>query len=85
LSYLDELYAIQGKTAVVIGGGGVLAGCMSEGLAKAGANVVILDLNLENAKKKSEQLSQLGIRSSAIKTDASNKSDLQNAADQIEG
>ena len=52
MSYLDELYALQGKTAVVIGGGGVLAGCMAEGLAKAGANIVILDVNLENAKKK---------------------------------
>ena len=38
MSYLDELYALKGKTAVVIGGGGVLAGIMAEGLAKAGAN-----------------------------------------------
>ncbi len=83
MSYLDELYALKGKTAVVIGGGGVLAGIMAEGLAKAGANIVILDLNLENAQNKADECSRYGIKSSAIKIDASKKSDLGNAAQDI--
>jgi glycine/D-amino acid oxidase-like deaminating enzyme len=46
MSYVEDLYSLDNKTAVVIGGGGVLAGCMAVGLAKAGANIAILDLNL---------------------------------------
>ncbi|MEN8227003.1 MAG: SDR family oxidoreductase [Bacteroidota bacterium] len=83
MSYLDELYSLEGKTAVVIGGGGVLAGIMAEGLAKAGANVVILDLNLENARKKADELKKYDVNTSAIKIDASSKTDLENAAEEI--
>jgi len=83
MSYLDELYSLDHKTAVVIGGGGVLAGIMAEGLAKAGANVVILDLNLENARKKADELTKYNVKTSAIKVDASSKTDLENAAKEI--
>ena len=83
MNYLEELYSLGGKTAVVIGGGGVLAGCMAEGLAKAGANIVILDLNLENATKKAEVLKAFKVKTSAIMVDASDKTSLGKAADQI--
>lgn len=83
MSYLDELYSLDGKTAVVIGGGGVLAGCMAGGLAKAGANTVILDLNLESARNKADELKKYDVKTSAIKVDASSKTDLENAAKQI--
>ena len=83
MSYVEDLFLLKDKTAVVIGGGGVLAGCMAEGLARAGANIVILDLNLENAQKKANELLKYEIKSSAIKIDASNKKDLSAAADQI--
>ena len=83
MSYVEDLFSLSGKTAVVIGGGGVLAGKMAEGLARAGANIIILDLNPENATKKANELLKYGIKSSAIKIDASRKEDLKTAADQI--
>ncbi|MBN3034674.1 MAG: SDR family oxidoreductase [Bacteroidales bacterium] len=83
MSYLEELYSLEHKTAVIIGGGGVLAGCMAEGLAKAGADIVILDLNLENATKKADELKQFKVKTSAIMVDASDKADLERAAAQI--
>ena len=83
MNYLEELYSLDNQTAVVIGGGGVLAGCMAEGLAKAGANLAILDLNLENAQKKADELKGLDVKTSAIKVDAASKADLEKAADQI--
>jgi NAD(P)-dependent dehydrogenase (short-subunit alcohol dehydrogenase family) len=46
-AYLEELFGLKGKTAVVTGGGGVLGGKMALALAKAGANIVIWDLNEE--------------------------------------
>ena len=83
MKYLEELYSLENQTAVVIGGGGVLAGCMAEGLAKDGANIAILDLNLENAGKKADEIKELGVKTSAIKVDAASKTDLEKAADQI--
>ena len=46
---IQEMFGLQGKNAVVIGGGGVLAGAMSLGLAQAGAQVAVLDIHKENA------------------------------------
>lgn len=46
-AYLEELFGLKGKTAVVTGGGGVLGGKMALALAKAGANIVIWDINEE--------------------------------------
>jgi NAD(P)-dependent dehydrogenase (short-subunit alcohol dehydrogenase family) len=40
-AFLESLFGLTGKTAVVIGGTGVLGGAIAEGLAKAGAFVVV--------------------------------------------
>ena len=56
--YLNEKFGLTGKTAVVIGGAGELCGKMAGGLAAAGANIVIVDLNEEKAKEKLEGMSQ---------------------------
>ncbi|MBN2029916.1 SDR family oxidoreductase [bacterium] len=76
MHYLQALFGLENKVAVVIGGGGVLAGCMAEGLAKAGAHIAILDVNIDNAQKQSEIIKKYGVRVSAIQTDASKKEDL---------
>lgn len=83
MSFLNEIFGLQGKTAVVIGGGGVLAGCMAEGLAKAGANIAILDLNLESARQKAEELTRFGVETLALQLDASKKEDFKIADEQI--
>ncbi|HNW60706.1 MAG TPA: SDR family oxidoreductase [bacterium] len=83
MSYIEEMFGLKGKTAVIVGGGGVLAGKMAEGLARAGADIAILDLNLENAQKQSEECKKYGVKSLAVKVDASSKQDLRAAADTI--
>jgi len=42
MSYLDEIFGLQGKVAVVTGGGRGIGQVAAQGLAKAGAEVVIL-------------------------------------------
>lgn len=76
--YLNELFSLQGKTALVIGGGGVLAGKIAEGLARAGANIAIFDKNEENAILQSKKIKAEGGRAIAIAGDASLKSHLEN-------
>ena len=83
MTYVDSLFGLQGSAAAVIGGGGVLAGCMAEGLARAGANVAVLDLIPEAAEQRAKKISSFGVKSLAIKIDASSKDDLEVAAEQI--
>lgn len=83
MSFVEDLFSLRNKIAVVIGGGGVLAGTMSVGLAKAGANVAVLDLNLENAKKVARHAAGYGVKSIAIKTDVTSKKDIEDACEQV--
>jgi NAD(P)-dependent dehydrogenase (short-subunit alcohol dehydrogenase family) len=55
--YLNELFGLSGKGAVITGGGGVLAGSMAEALLKAGARVSLWGrggASLEAAKERLE-------------------------------
>jgi NAD(P)-dependent dehydrogenase (short-subunit alcohol dehydrogenase family) len=83
MSYVEELFGLQGKTAVIIGGGGVLGSKMGEGLARAGADIAVLDLNLQNAQKQAESFKSYGVQSLSIQADASNKQQLQDAAEAV--
>jgi NAD(P)-dependent dehydrogenase (short-subunit alcohol dehydrogenase family) len=78
---MNDLFSLEGKVAAVIGGGGVLAGEMARGLARAGADVAILDFNFEAAQKGADEITAIGRRSLAVKVDAANRADLVNALD----
>jgi NAD(P)-dependent dehydrogenase (short-subunit alcohol dehydrogenase family) len=59
-TYLNGLFNLEGKKAVVIGGGGHLCSEMARGLAKAGCCVAVLDLRMEKAQVVEEELNALG-------------------------
>jgi NAD(P)-dependent dehydrogenase (short-subunit alcohol dehydrogenase family) len=75
----NGLFSLTGQVAVVIGGGGVLAGAMALGLAKAGADIAILDVSLEGAQKQAKSIQTLGRQAIGIQCDATSKADLQHA------
>ena len=77
----DNLFSLDGQVAVVIGGGGVLAGAMATGFAQAGADIAIVDLNLENAEARAAAIRALGRRAIAIQANAASKADLTRALD----
>lgn len=81
--YLDDLFGLKGKKAVIIGGGGVLAGAISIGLAKAGADTAILGRTLKNAQKRADEISAMGHKSIAVQVDASSKEELKSAHDEV--
>jgi len=83
MSYVENLFSLRGKTAVVIGGGGVLAGELAMGLASAGADAAILDFNLENAEARAEAVRGLGRRAIAIQVNVTKKEDLERARDAV--
>jgi NAD(P)-dependent dehydrogenase (short-subunit alcohol dehydrogenase family) len=82
MSALD-LFSLTDKVAAVVGGGGVLAGGMAEGLAGAGADVAILDYNKEAAEDRAQAIRKMQRRAIAIETDATKKADLEKALNEI--
>jgi NAD(P)-dependent dehydrogenase (short-subunit alcohol dehydrogenase family) len=74
---IEDLFSLAGKTAVVVGGGGVLAGEMAMGLAGAGANVVIADLNEEHAREHARAICEQGRKCIVCQADVSQKVDVE--------
>lgn len=60
MSYLDDIYKLKGKTALITGGGGVLAGAIGDGLSKAGVRIVFADIREENALSNAEKIKASG-------------------------
>ena len=56
MSYLDEMFGLHGKTAVVAGGAGAIGTVMSEALLKAGAKVMIWSRSQESIDLATEKL-----------------------------
>ena len=73
----QDLFSLDGKVAVVVGGGGVLAGEMAMGLATAGADICIADFNAEAAAARAELVRGLGRRALVSQADASKRADLE--------
>jgi NAD(P)-dependent dehydrogenase (short-subunit alcohol dehydrogenase family) len=48
MNYLEEMFSLKGKTAIISGGAGAIGLVMSEALLKAGANVVVWSRSQES-------------------------------------
>lgn len=75
--YLSSIFSLAGKVAVVIGGTGELCGAMAEGLAGAGAEVVLVGRNEEKAKSRLANIKAAGGKAYFLPTEASSKNELQ--------
>ena len=64
------------KTAIVTGAGQGIGKGIALTLAQEGYNIVVSDINLEEANKVATEISNLGIKSLAIKCDVSLKSEV---------
>ncbi|MFD2639958.1 SDR family oxidoreductase [Piscibacillus salipiscarius] len=79
--HVKELFDLNGKVAIVTGGGRGLGQQIAEGFAESGANVVVCSRKLEACEEVSEQLNQMGVKSIAVKCDVTNQEDIQNVVD----
>ena len=77
MSYLEELFSLEGKTAVVIGGTGELCGAMAESLAGAGAEVVLVGRNEQKAAARLQTISAAGGRGYFVSADVSSRDSLE--------
>lgn len=75
--YLQQLFGIEGQTAVVIGGAGVLGGALCQGLIGAGARVVVADLTDEGCRQRVADLQQRGGTASSCTVDVTSRASLE--------
>jgi NAD(P)-dependent dehydrogenase (short-subunit alcohol dehydrogenase family) len=78
----NELFSLDGDVAVVVGGGGVLAGAMADGLAHAGARIVVADLLEEQAQARAKSIESEGVEALGVRCDATSRADLENVHSQ---
>ena len=83
MNYLDKFFTLEGKTAVVIGGTGELCGAMAEGLAGAGAHVVLVGRSQEKANTRIASIKTLGGTASFIACDVGSKPSLEALSSQV--
>lgn len=73
----SELFSLQGKVAVVIGGTGVLCGEMAQGLAIAGAKVALVGRDAAKAKDRLDRITADGGTAAFFSCDTTAKTGLQ--------
>ena len=75
--YLSSLFSLTGKVAVVIGGTGELCGAMAEGLAGAGAEVVLVGRNQDKAQVRLDRIAAAGGKAYFVSAEAGQKASLE--------
>jgi NAD(P)-dependent dehydrogenase (short-subunit alcohol dehydrogenase family) len=81
--YLRGMFGLEGKIAVVIGGTGELCGAMAEGLAGAGAEVVIVGRNQEKAHARLAKIAALGGAAWFHAAEATSNAELEGLRDAV--
>ena len=66
----ENIFELTGKVAIVTGGAQGLGLAMGQALANAGANLVIMDINLEKSKSEAEKIkTEYGVEALALQAD----------------
>lgn len=80
---VKSLFNLNGKVCVVTGGGGVLCSAISQGLARLGAKIAVLDLDLAAAQRVAEAITAEGGTAMAVACNVLEKASLEAARQAI--
>jgi NAD(P)-dependent dehydrogenase (short-subunit alcohol dehydrogenase family) len=83
MSYIEDLFGLKNKVAVVTGGTGVLGREMCMALSQAGANVVVIGRRKEAGDELVRKISSIGGKALAVSADVLNENDLVRAKQSI--
>ncbi len=75
--FFKELFGLEGQTAVVIGGTGELCGAMAVGLARSGAEVVLVGRIREKAERHLSEIEEHGGKGYFMPCDVTSRDSLQ--------
>lgn len=82
-NFLTDLFGLRDKVAVVIGGTGELCGTMAVGLAKAGAEVVVVGRSVEKAENRIAEIEEAGGKAYFVRAEATDRDSLNGLLDQV--
>jgi len=74
---IHELFDLQGRVAVVVGGAGLLGFQMAQALAEAGASLVIASRDEAKCQEKADEISRRYAKASAVGVDAGSYESVQ--------
>jgi NAD(P)-dependent dehydrogenase (short-subunit alcohol dehydrogenase family) len=77
------LFDLSRRVAVITGGGGALGSEICAGFARAGAVVMVVDINIDNARRVAEAIIAEGGRAMALSGDVSKEPDVHQIFDEI--
>ncbi|MBN1641847.1 MAG: SDR family oxidoreductase [Anaerolineae bacterium] len=80
---MNELFSLEGKVAVLTGGGGVLCGALSRALGKVGVKVAVLDIFVQAAQAVVDDIVAEGGEAIAVQCDVLNKASIEGARDAV--
>ncbi len=69
---------LKGQTALVTGAARGIGRAIAEALAQEGANIVVVDLNIDEARQCAEYMESLGVKAIALSGDVSKSEDVKN-------
>jgi NAD(P)-dependent dehydrogenase (short-subunit alcohol dehydrogenase family) len=81
--YLQKMFGLQNRVAVVIGGTGVLGGELACGLAQAGATVVVAGRSAERGNERVAAIQKRGGTASFAEVDAGSRESMQLLLDTV--
>jgi len=82
-NYLRNLFGLDGRTAIVIGGTGVLGGAIADALAGAGAHVLVIGRNAELGAARVKAIQEQGGSAEFFAADSTSRDDLQAIVDHL--
>jgi NAD(P)-dependent dehydrogenase (short-subunit alcohol dehydrogenase family) len=80
---MPQIFSVQGRVALVVGGSGVLGGELARGLARAGARVAVAGRRIEACQRVAEEIRAAGGQARGVACDALERASLERAADEI--
>lgn len=82
-AFVDGLFRLDGRVAVVTGGGSGLGAAMAAGLAQAGATAVVLDVDEDGTRDTVAAVELDGGAGLALRCDVTSSADVEAAAERV--
>lgn len=82
-TYLEQLFSIAGRVAVITGGGGVLCGEIGRALGRLGVKVVVMSRSLQSTQKVADEITAAGGVALALPCDVRDRAALEAACETV--
>jgi NAD(P)-dependent dehydrogenase (short-subunit alcohol dehydrogenase family) len=76
-SFVENMFGLSGKVAVVIGGTGVLGGALAEGIAQAGATTIVAGRGADRGEDRVAAIKKLGGQASFLPVDVTQRKSIE--------